>query len=132
MNTSQCFLSQGVALAHDTGNAEVRHLHRAIFQHHHIVRLNISVDDAAAVSMLQGFCDLHSKVQGLLPVQRTALFQILLQGDALDQLHDDIIGNFGGGNIVHLHDVRISQHGNRLALRTETAAEFLIPCKFVF
>ena len=82
--------------------------------------------------MLQGFCDLHGKVQGLLPVQRTALFQILLQGDSLDQLHDDVVGNLRGGNVIDLHDIGIAQHGNRLALRTETAAEFLIPCKFVF
>ena len=132
MNTSQCFLSQGVALAHDSSNAEVRHLHRAILQHHHIVGLNISVDDSAAVGMLQGFRNLHSKVQSLLPVQRTALFQILLQGDAFDQLHDDIVCIICGRNVVHLYDIGIAQHSNRLALRTEAAAKFLVPCKFVF
>ena len=52
MDASQGFLRQGVALAHDPGNAEVHHLDRAVFQHHDVMGLDIPVDDPPAVGVL--------------------------------------------------------------------------------
>ena len=78
MNTAQCFLGQGVALGHHPGNAEVHDLDAAVLQHHHIVGLDIPVDDAPVMGVIQALCNLHSKVKGLLPVQHTLLFHVLL------------------------------------------------------
>ena len=53
--------------------------------------LDVAVDDAAAVGMLQRLGDLRCKVQCLTPVERPLLLHILLEGDALDQLHHDVV-----------------------------------------
>ena len=129
---AQSLLGQGVALAHDPGNAEVHHLDGAVFQHHHIVGLDVPVDNAPAVGMLQTLGDLHGKMQSLLPVQNALALHILPQGNAVDQLHHNEVGAVGGGNVVDLHNVGMAQHGNCLALRMEAPDKFLIPGKFIF
>ena len=129
---AQGLLGQGVALAHDPGNAEVHDLDAAILQHHHIVGLDVPVDDAPAVGMLQALGDQHGKVQRLLPIEDALYLHILLQGDAVDELHHQVIGRIRGGNVIDLDDVGVAQHGHGLALRPEAAAELIVSRKFVF
>ena len=93
--------------------------------------LDVPVDNAPAVGVLQALGDLHGKVQGLLPVEDPLDLHILLQGNTVDQLHNNIVGAVRRGNVVNLDDIGVAQHGNSLALRPEAAAEFLIPGKFV-
>ena len=125
MDTAQCFLGQSVALAHDTGNTEIRYLDAAVFQHHHIVGFNIAMDNAASMSMFQCFCDLDCKVQRFFPVQGSLLCHVLLQGNAVNQLHDNEVCIFGSGDVIHLHDVGMAQARNRFAFGMETAPELL-------
>ena len=132
MDAAQSLLGQGVALAHHPGNAEVHHLHGAVFQHHHIVGLDIPVDDAPAVGVLQCLGNLHGEVKGLLPVENALALHVLLQGNSVDKLHDNEIGIVRGGDIVDLHDVGMAEHGNSLPLGVKPAAEFLVPGKLVF
>ena len=120
------FLSQSIALGHHPGNTKVRHLYGAVLQHHHIVRFNIPVNDATAMGMLQCLGDLDGKMQGLLPVQHTLFLHILLQGNTLDQLHNDVVRHHRGGHIVNRNDIGVAEHGNSLAFRMETAAEILV------
>ena len=93
--------------------------------------LDIPMHNPAAVGMLQPLGDLHGKMQCLLPVENALDLHILLQGNTVNQLHDDIVGVVRRGNIVDLYDIGVAQHGHRFALRPETAAEFLIPGKFI-
>ena len=102
-----------------------------MFQHHHIVGLDIPVDDAPSVGVFQTLGDLHGKVEGLLPVEGSLLFHILLQGDAVHQFHDNEVCLVRGGDVIHLNNVGMAQHGNGLAFRIEAAAELLIPGQFV-
>ena len=132
MHGAQGLLGQGVALAHDPGNAEVHDLDAAILQHHHIVGLDVPVDDAPAVGVLQALGDLHGKVQRLLPIEDALYLHILLQGYAVDELHHQVIGRIRGGNVIDLDDVGVAQHGHGLALRPEAAAELIVSRKFVF
>ena len=132
MYGAQSFLGQRIALAHDPGDAKVGDLDGAVLQHHHVMGLDVPVDDAAAVGMLQGFGDLHTEMKGLLPVQHALLFHVLLQGDAVNQLHDNEICIVGGRDVIDLNDIGMAQHRHSLALGVEAAAEFFIPGKFVF
>ena len=132
VNAAQGFLGQGVALIHHPGDAEVHDLHGAVFQHHHVMRLDVPVDNAPAVGVLQALGNLQGEMQGLLPVEDALFLHIFLQGNAVDELHDDVVRPVGGGNVIDLNDVRVAEHGHSLALRPEPAAELLIPGKFVF
>ena len=132
MHTAKGFLGQGVSLGHKPGDAEVCHLHRAVLQHHHIVGLDIPVDNAAAVGMLQSLGNLNAKVQGFLPVQGTLGLHIVFQGDALNQLHNDIVCHNGGRHVINRDNIGMAQHGYSLALRMETAAEILITQVIIF
>ena len=132
VNRTQRFFGQRIALGHDPGNAKVSHLYRAVLQHHHIMGLNITVDQSTTVGMLQRLADLDGKVQRFLPVQVATLFHILLQRDAIDQLHDDEIRLVGAGNIINRNNIGMTQHSNGLSLRAKTAAEFFILNIIVF
>ena len=93
MDRAQGLLGQGaVPSGGDPGNAEIGHLDAAVPQHHDIVGLDVPMDDAPAVGMAQRLDDLGNEVQGLPPGQLIALaLHVLLQRDAVDQLHDDIL-----------------------------------------
>ena len=123
---------QRVLRGADAGNAEVRNLDAPVLQDHDVVRLDVAVDDAAAVCMLQRLGDLHGEMQRLAPVEPALLFQILLERDALDQFHDNIVHIAGAGNIIHTDDIRVRQHRDRLRLGMETSAELLIAGEFIF
>ena len=110
----------------DARDAEVGDLDAAVLQDHDIVRLDIAMDNAAAVGVLERLGDLHGEMQRLAPVEAALLLQILLERDALDQLHDDIVHVAGAGHVVNADDIRVRQHGDGLRLRMEAAAELLI------
>ena len=112
-------------------DAEIGDLDGAVLQNHDVVGLDVPVDDAPAVGVVQGLGDLHGKMQRLAPVEGTFLLQILLERDPLDQLHDDVVGLAGAGNVIDTDDIRVRQHGDRLGFRVEPAAELLVPRKFV-
>ena len=124
----QGLLGQGVlGGGHDPGNAKVSHLHTAVPEHHNILGLNIPVNDPPAVGVSQGPDNLRDKIQGLPPVQATFFFlHILLEGNAVDELHDDIVQIIPLADIVHRDDVGVGEHGNCLGLLMEPAAEFRI------
>ena len=132
MNGTQRFLGQGIALGHHPGDAKVCNLHAAVFQHHHVVGLDIPMDNAPAVGMLQSLGNLHGKMQGFLPVQDAFLLHVLLQADAVNQFHDNVVRTVNGRNIVNRHNVGVTQHGNCLTLRLEATPEFLVLRVFVF
>ena len=66
--------------------------------------------------------DLRDEVQRLAPVELAALFHILLEGDTVDELHDDIL-RFAAAHVIDRNDVRVREHRDGLRLVAEAAAE---------
>ena len=90
------------------------------------------MDDAPAVGVGQGLHDLGDEVEGLPPGQLAPLLlHILLEGDAVQQLHHDIVQLRGVGHVVHRHDIGVRQHGNGLGLVVEAAAELGVGGQFL-
>ena len=87
---AQGLLGQGLPLVRQARDAEVGHPDAAVPQDHDVLGLDVPVDDATAVGVAEAPHDLGDEVQRLPPVQLAPLFHILLEGDAVDQLHDDI------------------------------------------
>ena len=108
------------------GNAEVCDLDAAVFQNHDVVGLDVAMDNAPGVRVLERLCDLRGKMQGFSPVEPALLLEILLERNALDELHDDVIEVIRVRHIVNAHNIRVREHRDGLRLGMEPAAELLI------
>ena len=133
MHRPQRFRGQSTGISgSNLCNTEISHLHRTVFQHHHIMGLNVTMDNAPAMRMLQRLGDLNSKMQCFLPIQNALALHILLQANAVNQLHDDKIRLTGAGHIVNRYNIGVTQCGDYLALRMKTIPEFSILRIFIF
>ena len=71
-------------------------------------------------------------MQRLPPVHAATALHILLQRDAVDQLHDDVFPVRIGGHVIHRHDVGVAQLRYRLGLIVEPAAEIRVVRQVAF
>jgi len=77
------------------------------------------MDDALLVRVLNGVTDLHEKVESLRS-GKIVLVAILGDAHAAHQFHDEVrAARRGGTTIMHLGDVRMVHHRQRLALGFE-------------
>ena len=96
-----------VVLAGKLRNAEVHDLDRAVGEQHDVLRLDVAVYDAAVMRVLECAEHLNDEVDGILPRQHVLGVDILLERDAVDILHDDILESVREIHIVDLDDVRM-------------------------
>ena len=107
VDRAQCLLGQSLGGVFKARDAEVGHLHAAVPQNHDILWLDVPVDNAPAVGVAEASHDLGDEVQGFPPVQLAPLFHILLQRNAVDELHDDILDVAALGDVIHRHDIGV-------------------------
>ena len=105
----------------EAGDAEVSDLDAAVAKHHDVLRLDVAVDDAARMRVRERLHDLRDEVQRLTPVELAALFHILLERDAVDELHDDIL-RLAAADVVDRDDIRVREHCDSLLNVAEAAA----------
>ena len=72
------------------------------------------MDYALIVGVLEGAEDLHGEMHRLLDAEPALLLDILLEGDALDILHDDILELVAVVDVEHLDYVGMRKHGDGL------------------
>ena len=121
----------GLLRGREGRDAEVGQLGCAVAQDDDILRLDVLMDDAAGVRMHERAADLLCKEHRLLPGQAALFLQIFLEGDALDQLHDDIVRAVFAADVVHGDDVVMAELGDRLGLDREPLADIRVPGVFV-
>ena len=97
-------------------NAEVGQFCSAVPQDDNVLRLDVLVDNAAGMRMDERPADLLCKEYRFLPGQAALFLQILLEGNALNQFHDDIIRTVFAADIINRHDVVMAElcYGLRL------------------
>ena len=71
-------------------DSEVEDLHAARRCHHDVCRLQIAVDDAPMLSLLERVGDLLEDVEDRIEIQRAPLHDRLKRG-ALDEFHGDVV-----------------------------------------
>ncbi len=74
---------------------------------------------------------LRREMERFLPVEEPLAVDILLEGDALDELHDDIFDSAGTAHVVDGDNVRMRKHRDRLRFRVEPAPEIRVLGKVV-
>ena len=114
------------------GNPKIRHLHLSIPGNDNILRLNIPVHNVMAVSRRNARRHLDGNADGLLVLQAALLFDIALEGDPLDQLHDNVVKRFFLHNVVDADNVRMGQPGRCLGLHPEFINERPVKGEFLF
>ena len=76
--------------AHELGQAEVGDLDPALLVHEHVLGLDVAVDHALVVGVLQGVADLRHDGQGLFGVSLPAS-RSCRRFSAIDELHEEVI-----------------------------------------
>ena len=88
-------------LTGELGDAEVHDLDSAVSEHHDVLRLDVPVDDALVMSVLESTEYLYNEVDGILPCEDLFLLDVLLQSNAVDILHDDILYLLGEADVIY-------------------------------
>ena len=104
------------------GHAEVDHLGNrlaVVERDHDVGRLDVAVDDALLVGVLDRLADRHEQFQ---PLARRQVVVVAVFGDrhAVDQLHDEVRQAVGRGpGVEHAGDVDMVHHRQGLPLGLE-------------
>ena len=83
------------------------------------------------MGVLQGTQDLDGEMHRLLPAQVLALVQVLLEGDAVDVLHHDVLQPLAKAHVQHLDDVGVVEDGDGLRLVAEATHELVVGQKLI-
>ena len=132
VNASDGLIGSGLAfLTGELGDTEVHDLDSAVSEHHDVLGLDIAVNDALIVSVLECAEYLDDEMHRILPCEDLFLLDVLLQRDTVDVLHDDILYLLGEAHIVYLYDIRVGKNCNCLGFISEAAQELLVLSEFL-
>ena len=111
------------------GHAEVDDLRHRLFllqRHQHVRRLDVAVQHALLMRVLDGVANGHEQPQPL-GDGRPDVVAVPRDGDAaLHQLHHEIRqASFGGARVEHRGDARVAHQGQRLAFGLEALEDQL-------
>ena len=110
---------QGAPALQAPGQAEIRHLRRAVRGEQDVGRLEIAVHDAALVRRVDGVGQGRHQRRRLANRLRNPL-DLLSQAAALDQLHREVRPAVHLAHVVELDHVRVAQSSHRFRLAQET------------
>ena len=103
----------------EAGQAEVEDLDDAGAVHEQVGRLDVAVDQAGLVGVLQAEGGLMDVVGGANRVKRAAALDQVLEADAVDVLHDEEVEFAVPVHVVGADDVGMAQLGDGLGLAVE-------------
>ncbi|MCA9661126.1 MAG: hypothetical protein KC486_22485, partial [Myxococcales bacterium] len=118
-------LDERLAAGADAGEAEVHHAHPAVVADHHVLGLEVAVDEAGAVGRREPAADVEEEADDRLggPRRRPAPAR---QGHPLDELHGDEDLAVDRADVVDRDDVGVGELGHRLGLAQEAGAPGLV------
>ena len=112
-------------------NAEVGHLDLPAAEQHDVLRLDVAVDNAAEMRVLQRAQDLDGIRDGLLDGESALALHVCLERDAVDVFHDDIFVFALDRNIKDLDDVGVREHENGFGFVDEALHRHLVRRKLL-
>ena len=107
------------------GQAEVEDLDVAVPGHHHVLGLQVAVDDAGRVGLAEAVGNLKRDIEQA-PGRQRSFVQELPQRLALDELHRDVDRGVRCADVVDRDDVRVVQGRCRARLLLEAFAPIVV------
>ena len=107
-------------------NTEIHDLYCTVREKQDVLGLDVAVNNALVVSVLQCFKYLHHKLESILPPQNPLLFKQLLQRDTVNVLHNDELYLIGEAHIVDLYDIGMGEDSNSLAFVAEASYKLIV------
>ena len=107
----------------ELGEAEVEDADVPVFRDHHVLGLEVPVNDAGLVRARKTVGDLDGDIEELLDGQRARLNE-LAKSPAFDELHRDVDGAVGTADVVDVDDVGMIQAGGRARFLLEAPPPF--------
>ena len=112
------------------GNAEVQHLDRAIRFDNDVLRFDITVNDAAAMSFTGRCSQLLHNINRFFGEQSPALLNHFLQRLAGDIFHNDVVMSFILTDIIDFNNIRVGQCCCGLSFPFKTQYGYCIRAQF--
>ena len=107
-------------------DAEIHQLHAALARDHDVRGLDVAVDDAAVVHVIEGARDLHRDDRGDVVGQAAAALEQVIQVDAADVLHHDEERAPLAMEVVDMDDVFVLEAGQGAGLALEAGGQLLV------
>ena len=110
----------------EVGNAKIRDFDDAVIDNKDVLRLDIAVNNAFPVRVAERPRDLQREIHRLRRIERAVVLQILLERDAVHELHDNILHMVCAAHIVYADNVRVAELCDRLRFRLKAAAKLFV------
>src|SRR6266704_2203814 len=105
------------------GDREVGDLHAAVVAEQDVGGLQVAVDDAGLVGVLERVDDLAGQARRLRRRERAVAVQHVAQGGPVDQLHDDVVHALLLAGVVQRDDIGVREAGRVDGLLVETPTQ---------
>ena len=112
------------------GNAEIGNFRIHIFIYQNILRLDVTVNNVVAVSMLQCIGKSHSDFQHSIQAQ-LMLLHILLQSNTVNIFHNYILIAAFRYNIIDIDNIRMHQTRRGFCFSAELLQQLIVPQELV-
>ena len=109
----------GLGRLQSLGDAEVGEQHPPVGRHHDVARLDVAMDEARFVSVVERCCDAGADVAGQFGAQSFLRVEYLAQALALDELHHDGLTTVLLEHVVDGDDVRMVEARRSNGFATE-------------
>ena len=109
----------GLDIGRLAGQTHIGQLHDALRVDHDVLGLDVAVDQAVGVGVLEGVADLDDDLEGLLLAENLAVGEVVGDGLALDVLHDEVVVAARLADVDGLDDVGVVELAGGLAFLVE-------------
>lgn len=116
----------GFEVGHFAGETHVGELGDMLAGEHDIFGLDVAVDEAAFVGVVEGFGDLGDDFEGFFFGEGLSGGEFVVDGAAFDELHDEVVEAAGLTDVNGLDDVVVVELSGGASLAVEAVDEFAV------